>query len=242
MSTIQDEWELYGINLKNYIFYGKIKGLIKPFEKEIFHNIRDLFYNNIPAVVLLLDDDFVQGNCYSRAKLLAYAFKDNNYEVITANVDGLKLNPANIQRFISRQVDSDYQKHCYIRRLEDDGRYWIYDTSQGVKIEESLYRVMQNPEVLEIAKPKISLNDLNLRCITGQKLAERGKYIKDTIVSIRETCNQISEEFKPESSKELNEIERIREENKKVLLDELKEIEKEINKSEEKYIASGAKK
>ena len=40
--------------------------------------------------------------------------------------------------FEDGELDENYANHYYLRRLEEDGKYWIYDPSLGVKIEEGL--------------------------------------------------------------------------------------------------------
>lgn len=216
MTAYSEEWELFNINFKSTMATAKLLGLVKPYNPEIFKNIRDLYYNHIPAVVLLLANDFVQENCYSRAQLLAYAFKDEKTEVIVANVDGLKLNPTYKELYLQGKLKSNYKEHSYVRRLEDDGKYWIYDTSLGIALEEHIYNSIQHPEIISISGNKIYPGRINLRSITGQQLAKKGDYIKDTIDAVRETCSTVREEYKDILLHELSEIEKLIDANSKV--------------------------
>ena len=209
MTAYSEEWELFNINFKSTMATAKLLGLVKPYNPEIFKNIRDLYYNNIPAVILLLANDFVQENCYSRAQLLAYAFKDEKTEVIVANVDGLKLNPVYKEQYLQGKLKSNYKEHSYVRRLEDDGKYWIYDTSLGLAMEEHIYNSIQHPEIISISGNKIYPARINLRTVTGQRLAEKGYYIKDTIDAVRETCSTVREEYRNVLLHELAEIEKL---------------------------------
>ena len=221
MDSYNEQWELYKINFKSYMSSGKLLEKIKPFDEEIITNLRDLYYNSMPAVVLLLGKDFAQENCHTRAKLLAYAFKDDNYEVITANVDGLKYNPEYVTGYLSGKLKSNYKEHSYVRRLEKDGKYWIYDTSLGLKIEEDLYNAMQNPEILSVSRKEIDLRLLGLKHYNKNKIIERSYFIKDTIDAVKETVEPVREEYRDILNSELRRIENI--------IDSSKEIEKVAN-------------
>ena len=139
MPIYTKEWSNYVANYKSLYTYGDIMGLIKPYDEELFKNIRNFYYNNIPAVMLLLDYDFAQGHCYERAKLLKYIFKDDDCTIITADIDHLRYNPIYIEKHINGELGDNYSEHCYIRRFEKDCRMWIYDTSLGYATVEVLY-------------------------------------------------------------------------------------------------------
>jgi len=243
MSIIQEEWYLHNANFKSYMSSGKAIGLIKPFDnKEIFKNIRNVFCNNIPASALILVKDFAQEYRFSSAKLLAYAFQDKNSEVVTATIDAYRLNPKCRLKYLNGELDENYANHYYVRRLEKDGKYWIYDPTLGVKIEENLYNSMQNPIVIKTSQ-KTSLDGLCFSQISGEALVEKEDDIKDAIYSIREACPPVGEEYKAESYKADESSIHIREEYVQILLDELDAIEKEIDACKETItVSTGAKK
>lgn len=162
MSIYNESWETYKKNYQSVIPYGKIMGLVKPYEDEIFQKLRDHYQSNlIPAFLLLLDNHLVQKHCYERAKLMAYAL-DGNCEVITANVDGIKYNPVYLEKYLNGELSDNYAEHCYVRHKDSDGIVWIYDTSMGYKIQEGLYEKLQKPEITSISRDKVLLEDLDL--------------------------------------------------------------------------------
>ena len=209
METYNDQWELYKINFKSSMATGKLLDKIKLIDKEYITNLRDIYYNSIPAVVLLLGKDYVQENCHTRAQLLAYAFRDDNYEIITANIDGLKYNPVYIKGYLSGKLKSNYKEHSYVRRLEKDGKYWIYDTSLGLKIEEDLYNSMQHPEILSVSRKEVSLRTLGMKYYSRNKIIERSYFISDTVDAVKETVEPIRDEYAEILFGELRRIEDI---------------------------------
>ena len=204
--TNEDLWELYNINFRSLMAQGKILERIETFDSEIFKKIRNLYYNNIPAVVLLLENDFVQGKCFERSKLLAYALRSESCEIVTAKIDGLKYNPEYIKAYEAGQVDDNYATHCYVRRKEKDGKTWVYDTSMGLKLEESLYNMMQHPEIISIEKAPKKPQSTGLREYNEAKLVEKSFYIQDTINLMKVHSIPIREEYRSILINELNQI------------------------------------
>ena len=208
MSIYTREWSNYVANYKSLYAYGDISGLIKLYDEEFLKSIRNLYYNNIPAVMLLLDYDFVQGHCYERAKLLKYIFRDDDCTVITADIDHLKYNPKNIEKNINGELGDNYSEHCYVRRFEDDGRMWIYDTSLGYAVVEVLYKDMQHPEIKEERRTPVTLEEIGIKEYTGEDLLKEKDNILKRIPSLREKLNPVKEEYRTMALHELDIIEK----------------------------------
>lgn len=214
MPIYTKEWSNYVANYKSLYTYGDIMGLIKPYDEELFKNIRNFYYNNIPAVMLLLDYDFAQGHCYERAKLLRYIFKDDDCTIITADIDHLRYNPKYIEKHINGELGDNYSEHCYIKRFEKDCRMWIYDTSLGYATVEVLYKDMQHPIVKEEIKDPVTLEELGIKEYTDEELLLEKDNILNKLPALREKIRPLREEYR------------------KLIISELDSIEKSLRKEE----------
>lgn len=217
MTIDKDQWELYNINYRSLMAQGETLERIKLYDESIYENIKYLYYNYIPAVVLLLENNFVKGECYKRSKLLAYALNNENSEIIKAKIDGLKYNP----KYAEKYENDDYAIHYYVRTTEEDGKTWVYDTSMGLKIDESLYNMMQHPEILSIEKGPFKTDSLGLNIYKNSKLKTKAYYIKDSIDKLK-----FDYIFKFNYTP-------VKEEYRNVIIEELCKIEKMLDTSEE---------
>ena len=216
MTIDKDQWELYNINYRSLMAQGETLEKIKLYDESIYENIKFIYYNYIPAIVLLLENNFVQGECYKRSKLLAYALNNENSEIIKAKIDGLKYNP----KYAEKYENDDYAIHYYVRTTED-GKTWVYDTSMGLKIDESLYNMMQHPEILSIEKGPFKIDGLGLNIYKNSKLKTKAGYIEDSIDNLK--FNYIYKfNYTP-----------VKEEYRNVIIEELCKIEKMLDISEE---------
>ena len=216
MTIDKDQWELYNINYRSLMAQGETLEKIKLYDESIYENIKFIYYNYIPAIVLLLENNFVQGECYKRSKLLAYALNNENSEIIKAKIDGLKYNP----KYAEKYENDDYAIHYYVRTTED-GKTWVYDTSMGLKIDESLYNMMQHPEILSIEKGPFKIDGLGLNIYKNSKLKTKAGYIEDSIDNLK--FNYIFKfDYTP-----------VKEEYRNVIIEELCKIEKMLDISEE---------
>lgn len=217
MTIDKDQWELYNINYRSLMAQGETLERIKLYDESIYENIKYLYYNYIPAVVLLLENSFVIGECYKRSKLLAYALNNENSEIIKAKIDGLKYNP----KYAEKYENDDYAIHYYVRTTEEDGKTWVYDTSMGLKIDESLYNMMQHPEILSIEKGPFKTDSLGLNIYKNSKLKTKAYYIKDSIDKLK-----FDYIFKFNYTP-------VKEEYRNVIIEELRKIENMLDISEE---------
>lgn len=217
MTIDKDQWELYNINYRSLMAQGETLEKIKLYDESIYENIKYLYYNYIPAIVLLLENSFVIGECYKRSKLLAYALNNENSEIIKAKIDGLKYNP----KYAEKYENDDYAIHYYVRTTEEDGKTWVYDTSMGLKIDESLYNMMQHPEILSIEKGPFKTDSLGLNIYKNSKLKTKAYYIKDSIDKLK-----FDYIFKFNYTP-------VKEEYRNVIIEELRKIENMLDISEE---------
>ena len=217
MTIDKDQWELYNINYRSLMAQGETLERIKLYDESIYENIKYIYYNYIPAVVLLLENSFVIGECYKRSKLLAYALNNENSEIIKAKIDGLKYNP----KYAEKYENDNYAIHYYVRTTDEDGKTWVYDTSMGLKIDESLYNMMQHPEILSIEKGPFKTDSLGLNIYKNSKLKTKAYYIEDSIDKLK-----FDYIFKFNYTP-------VKEEYRNVIIEELCKIEKMLDISEE---------
>lgn len=136
-------WKQHVVRKNNILLYGMRNGLIKRYDEELISKLRKIYYDGVPASIILLTLHLTNGYCYDRSLLLARAFLDSDDDIslIYADVDSIRLNPKN---------DNVSAEHCVVERITPDGEYFIYDTSQGLVFDEKLYWNIENPQVTGI--------------------------------------------------------------------------------------------
>lgn len=214
MGLFDKQWLNYLNNYKNLMAYGTFVGLVEPFDEEIFKRLRNVYYNNIPAVLLLLDNNLVQRHCYERARLIAYGLNADEFEVVTANIDGLKYNPSCLEKYITGKIGENYAEHCYVK-AKKDGRVWVYDTSLGYRVESGLYEDIQKPEIKSTSREPIDLEEIGIKEYNDEELMDNSIEIRNNIEILKETLYPVKEEYK------------------ELILRELKEIDKKLNNTED---------
>ena len=60
-------------------------------------------------------------HCYDRALLLCFAFTDDKYEMVDADIDEITLHPALVDEYRNSN-DEHYGNHCFIIREKQDRR------------------------------------------------------------------------------------------------------------------------
>lgn len=138
-------WKQHVVRKNNILLYGMRNGLIKRYDEELISKLRKIYYDGVPASIILLTMHLSNGYCYDRSLLLARAFLDSDDDIslIYANVDSIRLNPKN---------GNASAEHCVVERITPDGECLIYDTSQGLVFDEKLYWNIENPQVTGIVE------------------------------------------------------------------------------------------
>jgi len=115
---------------------------MKPYSEELIEKLRNVWYDGIPASVLLLCRSLSDGHCYDRAILMSTAFLDEPGDVsmVYAAVADLKFNPHYIRK-------GSNPEHCYVDRITEDGKHFIYDTSMGFVYKRWIYRLIYHPKI-----------------------------------------------------------------------------------------------
>ena len=121
---------------------GKLSGKIRPYDSELIDDMSKYYYNGIPLSISLLCHSMCRGKCNDMALELARVFIDRGQKVgyFSFIVDGLRLNPD-----FYEEGNPEYAQHGVLIVQEDDGSYWVYDTSLQVSMEHSLFIELEKP-------------------------------------------------------------------------------------------------
>ncbi len=144
----QKKWELYKKRHDVLFTYGIKNNLIKLYDDELITNLRHIYSGGLPASIYILHDKLSNGFCYDRASLITLGFGDDDFQVVSANIDNLRLNPKYIDTY--RLQDVNYANHCFAERIKSDGTTWVYDTSVGLVFEKNLYYKLERPQITKL--------------------------------------------------------------------------------------------
>ena len=154
------KWEAFKKNFDRFIDYGAENKLIKPYDKELIDNLGNVYYGGLPASILLLHSSFSNGYCYDRATLVTLGFGEDDFQIVYADIDHLKLRPDYISKFREGKLSNHYAEHCFAERTTKDGRVWVYDTSLGLVFDKDLYYQMENPVIRKVNSKEDTLQFL----------------------------------------------------------------------------------
>ena len=184
------KWSIWKKRTVLLTSYGIKTGRIHSYEKELIENLRHVYYGGIPASILLLCEEVCNGFCYDRGVLVTLGFSDDDFRVVDADIDGIKLNPKYIDKNRENQ-DPHYASHCFAERTKSDGTTWVYDTSMGLVIEKDLYYKMENPQITKINSKQETLNFCEYQDIKNSNI-NKDKYVLPLILPNIEYIASIS--------------------------------------------------
>lgn len=156
----ENKWKLYNKE-KNILFHYCIKnGLIRYYDDKLIKNLRHIYYGGLTASILLLHDKLSNGYCYDRGKLITLGFCEDDFKVVEADINDLRLNPKNIDKYRMGKIDDGFSNHCFAERTKSDGTTWVYDTSLGLVFEKNIYYSVEKPTITRIMDKEEVLNFL----------------------------------------------------------------------------------
>lgn len=145
-------WKLYKLKRRIILTYGFKTGLIHPYDKETIGNLSNIYLGGIPASLIILSHTMCVRRCYDRAFLVTYGFGDDDFKLVDADIDSIKYHPGVIERETGK--DPHYANHCFAERTRKDGSVWVYDTTEGLVFEKSLYYKLENPKITKVNDKK----------------------------------------------------------------------------------------
>lgn len=224
------KWELYCRKRYYLIIYGLNRGLVKPYTEDAktMERFRNTYYGGVPLSIMLLCLGWTSGKCYDKALTVAYAFHDcKDVRMVDADTQGITLNPANIEAFRKEwgYLPEHYGNHCFIEVTDKNGVTWVYDTTDGLIIEKSLYYKIEKPVITKINDKQAILEYIEYQEMLEQDF-EHDKYFLHTIMPMIEMMAKKAKENNSLYSEELqNEIDSFK---ARIGYDELcKEIEED---------------
>lgn len=154
------KWKLYLMKRDILFEYGIRTGLIQMYDNELIKNLRHVYCGGLPASILLLHRDLSNGRCYDRGPLIALGFLDDDFRVVDADIDSLRLNPKYIDEYRKGLTSEYFPNHCFAERAKKDGSTWVYDTSLGLVFEKNFYYQLEHPIITKVNDRETTLNFL----------------------------------------------------------------------------------
>lgn len=190
----QLKWKLHKKKYDILFDYGVKHGLIRSYDNQLIENLRHIYYGGLPASILLLHGKLSNGYCYDRGTLITLGFGNDDFQVVDADIDSLKLNPQFIDEYRYNNLSEYYPNHCFAERTTSDGITWVYDTSVGLVFEKSLYYKMQNPKITKVNNRSTTLKFLYYDFQRDSDI-ERDKYELPLILPNIEACMYPTQPF-----------------------------------------------
>ena len=186
MATKKDKikWELYKKKKHILILWGLKNGFIFAYNEKLIENLRNVYYGGIPGSVLLLCRVLCDGHCYDRSVLITLGFGDDDFNVINAHIDGIRLNPKYIDKNVKYPSDT-YDSHSFAERILSDGSSWIYDTSLGLVFDKRLYWLIEKPRIIKVNDKQATMNFCEWQDIKNADI-EKDKYVLPLVLPMIE--------------------------------------------------------
>ena len=187
MATKLEEmkWKLHRKRYNELFNYGVKHGLIGTYDQQLIENLRHIYYGGLPASILLLYGNLSNGHCYDRGPLVTLGFNDDDFQVIDADINSLRLNPKYIDEYRTGNKSEHFANHCFAERILKDGTTLVYDTSLGLVFEKKLYYKLENPKITKINDKETTLKFLYYDFQKDSNI-ERDKYALPFILPIIE--------------------------------------------------------
>lgn len=200
-------WELYRKKYSILFDYGIKTGRIHSYEKELIENLRQVYYGGVPGSIILLCDRMCNGFCYDRGLLVTFGFGDDDFQLVDADIDGIRLRPDYVSEYREElqkgTANEHYGNHCFAERRKKDGTEWVYDTSKGLVFEKKLYYMMERPRITKLNSKQATLDYCEYQDIKNADI-ERDKYALPLILPTYVALAEQGQQFYTEALK--NEI------------------------------------
>ncbi len=169
------KWQQHKKKHKELFNYGIKNGLIGAYDKKLIENLRHIYYGGLSISILLLHRNYSNGYCYDVAPLVTLGFGDDDFQVVDADIDTLRLNPKYIEEYRAGKESKHFANHRFAERILKDGTTLIYDTSYGLVFEKNLYYKLENPMITKVEDKKTTLETLYYRLEQDSDI-QRDKY------------------------------------------------------------------
>lgn len=146
------------------------------------------------SINIILHGKLSNGHCYDRGTLVTLGFEDDDFQVVDADIDSLRLNPQYIDKYRNGNGSKHFANHCFAERTLKNGTTWVYDTSVGLVFEKSLYYKLENPQITKVNDKETTLKFL-YHDFQQDSDIERDKYALPLILPNLENCLMPTQPF-----------------------------------------------
>lgn len=160
-TIVKLRYKLFKMRFDAIILNACNQNLVGFYDDEVIANLRNYYYGGISLSIILLSIKRCAHRCYDRALMMTFGMGDDDYKIVCADIDGIRLNPEHVHDYnkLKKQglpVNEHYGNHAFVERTLKDGRVLVYDTTAGLVYDKEVYYRLQHPKIVAI----ISKNDL----------------------------------------------------------------------------------
>ena len=139
------KWENYKKEFTCLQEYGAKKGYIKNYSPELLKELSKYEFGGIPADVLVQSTRLLP-LCTDREKivLLLLALKEENCQIINADINSISLNPSYID-FINKNNRDVFGQITYVL-VKEDGKEYVYDVTRNLVYLAKYFNKIENPQ------------------------------------------------------------------------------------------------
>ena len=181
------KWQEYQ-DKRDLIFdFGFQTGLIRTYNQEEFELMQNVYYGGVPASIILLCPNLCKGYCLDRTLLLSVVLEDTDFQLVTASIDGLSLNPEYQEKLKNNKAIA---YHRFLERKLKNGTTWVYDTSEGLVFEKYLYYKMHNPQIKKVNNRENTRGYIEFQEIKNSNLEQDKNILPLIIPNIEEIIDK----------------------------------------------------
>ena len=152
--------QLYNVKTELLLKKGLANGTIKPFEKELFERLDNIYIDGIPMSLYLIYlnpinfNSYSSGDCYNRSLYITMGLDDailvrgNDYE-------------------LELQYGKDESGHGWVEK--DD---WVYEPTLMLKFKKDVYYQLYKPHNIKYYKKEEYSKDKNYKYIMNTKIED----------------------------------------------------------------------
>ncbi len=177
------------------IKFGIKNGFIKPYDNTLIENLRQFSYGGVPVSIFILSDELCNGNCYDSAALITLGFGEDDFCLVRADINSLKLNTQN--------ADKEKHNHCFAERTTSDGKTFVYDTSLGAVFEKSLYYQIEEPVVTKVSTKQETQEFLRQEFLNDQNFVAKKLVTPIMLPSIEKIAKRAKGVYKQQLFEEI---------------------------------------
>jgi hypothetical protein len=189
---MEEKWLSWRKKEYDLMMNGLEKKTIRLYNEEEIVKAREIYFEGLPASIILLSTYLCNGRCYDISFLVARLFLDDedtiDLKLLYADVDSLRLNP--------NYVNENNLEHCVLYRKTKDGKRLIYDTSVGYIFNSEEWAKLESPTNISCHDKDVIIKALDKYM---KDYPEKVSYIPEAalllIPEVEEHYNDLDEQY-----------------------------------------------